>query len=251
MSASMPQGTVSATVRNYNAAVAMECLCKAFRFEKRHVRRLTTIALLIAAAIAVMMLGRVLGASSLRDLGLRLDASASAGEEVAGKQPDLFAGEHQATSHDFIGASDHPAGERREREVAVAVVGDTEHLANGSGGTLTRVEIERELEDVRQQLARERSAREEAQRGAKEARERQTLAERAGETLHEQLAAEHNARLTAEIAAEERRQQLANEHGAKEAVERAAKKAHHATTKHATARISMDSRSQLLLASPN
>ena len=250
MSASMPQGTVSATVRNYNAAVAMERLCKAFRFEKRHVRRLTTIALLIAAAIAVMMLGRVLGASSLRDLGLRLDVSASAGEEVAGKQPDIFAGEHQATSHDFIGASDHPAGERL-REVAVAVVGDTEHLANGSGGTLTRVAIERELEDVRQQLARERSAREEAQRGAKEARERQNLAERAGETLHEQLAAEHNARLTAEIAAEERRQQLANEHGAKEAVERAAKKAHHATTKQATVRISMDSRSQLLLASPN
>src|SRR5262249_61101105 len=161
---------------------------------------------LSAAAIAVRMLGRLVGASRLRELGLRLDAPGSAGEEVAGKQPDIFAGEHQATSHDFIGASEHPAGERL-REVAVAVVGDTELLANGSGGTLSRVEIERELEDVRQQLARERSAREEAQRGAKEARERQNLAERAGETLHEQLAAEHNARLTAEIAPEQRSHQ--------------------------------------------
>jgi hypothetical protein len=205
----MPQETVSATVRTYNVAVAMRCLYKAFRFEKRFVRRLTTIALLIAAVIAVMMLGQVLGANSLRDLGLRLDASASVDEEVAGKQPGTFTGEHQATSHDFIGASDHLAEERRVREVAVAVVGDTEHLANGSYGTLTRVEIERQLEDVRQQLARERSAREEAQRGAKEARERQSLAERAGETLHEQLAVEHDARLTAEIAAEESRQQLA------------------------------------------
>jgi hypothetical protein len=252
MSANMPQGTVSSTVRSYNVAVAMEWLCKAFRFEKRLVRRLTTtIALLIAAATAVMMLGGLLGVSSLRDLGLRLDASASVGEEVAGKQPDTFAGEHQATSHGFIGASDHLAGERRVREVAIAAVGDTEHLVNGSDGTLTKVEIERELADARQELARERSAREEAQRGAREARERQSLAERAGETLHEQLAAEHDARLTAETVADETRQQLAKEHGAKEAVERVAKKAHHATTKLATARTSMDSRSQLLLVSPN
>jgi hypothetical protein len=251
MGAKLPQGTLALTLGNYNAAVAMGWLCKAFRFEKRFVRRLmTAIALLIAAATAVVMLGRVLGVSSLRDLGLRLDASASVGEEVVAKQPNTFAGEHQATSLEFSAASDHLAGERGVREVAVAVVSETEHLANGSDGTLIKVEIERELEDTRQQLARERSAREEAQRGAKEARERLVIAERAGETLHEQLAAEHNARLTAEVAAEETRQQLAKDHGDKEAAERVLKKPHHGRAKHAEARTSMDARSQLLLESP-
>jgi len=250
MGANKPQGTVALTLRYYNAAVAMEWFCKAFRFEKRLVRRLTVAIALLAAATAVVMLGRVLGVSHVRDIGLRLDASPSVGEEVVGKQSDTFAGEHQSISSEFSAASYHLAGERGVREVAVAVVSETERLANGSD-TLTRVQIERELEDARQQLARERSAREEAQRGATETRERLNLAERARETLHEQLAAEHNARLTAVIAAEETRQQLAKEHGARLAAERVPKKPHRASAKHAVPRISMDARSLLLLPSPN
>jgi hypothetical protein len=250
MGAKLPQ-EIELTLRNYNAAVATVWLCKAFRFEKRFVRRLAmAIALLIAVATAVVMIERVLGVNDVRDLGLRLDASASVGEEVVGKQADTFAGGHQAASPEFSAASDHLVGARAVREVAAADVSGTEYLANGSDGTLPKVEIERELEDARQQLARERNAREEAQRGVKEVRERLSLAERAGETLHEQLAAEHNARLTAEIAAKETKQLLAKEHGAKEAAERVPKKPYHARAKHAAARTSMNVRSRLLLESP-
>jgi hypothetical protein len=249
MTTDTPEGKVAPTLRKYNVAVALEWLCKAFRFEKRLLRRLTTAIALLIAAATLVMLGQVLGVSDVRDLGLRLDASASAGEEVVAKQPDTFAGEHQANSPEFSAVSDYLAGERSVRKVAAAVVSETERLAHRSDGTLTKVE--QELEEARQQLARERTAREEAQRGAKETRERLSLAERAGETLHEQLAAEHNARLTAEVAAEETRQQLAKEHGAKEAAERTPLKLHHARAKHVAARTTMDARSQLLLESPN
>jgi len=242
MSANMPQGTVEPTVRYYNVAVE--------RGDKPR-RLMMATASLIAAATAVVMLGRVLRVSDERDLGLRLEVSAIVGEEIVGKQPETFAGERQAHTLDFSAVSDHLAGERDVREVAVAVVSDAEHRAISSDGTLAKLEIKRELEDAQQQLSRERSVREEAQRGAKEARERLRLAERADETVQEQLAAEHTARLTAEIAAQETRQQLAKEHGAKEAAERALKKIHHARAKHAAARTSVDARSLLLLASPN
>jgi hypothetical protein len=130
---------------------------------------------------------------------------------------------------------DHLAKERDVREVAVAAVSDAEHLANSSGDTLAIAETERALEDAQQQLARERSAREEAQRGAQEARERLSLAEHAIESVQEQLAAECNARLTAEIATQEARQKLAREHGAKEAAERALKESH-SRARHAPAK---------------
>ena len=58
----------------------------------------SAIALVIAAAIAVVVLGRMVGVvSGVRDLGLRLDASASVGEEVVGTTPDTLVGERQAT----------------------------------------------------------------------------------------------------------------------------------------------------------
>jgi hypothetical protein len=215
-------------------------------------RRMTiAIALLIASATAVLMLGRVLGISGVRDLGLRLDASATVGEEVVGKQPETFSGERPAASRDFSAAGDHLARQRDVREVVLAVVSDTEHLANGPGGTRTKEGIELELEDTIQRLARERSAREEALRGAKEAREHSSLAERANENMQEQLVAEQTARLRAEVAAQQTKQQLAKEHGTKEAAERALKKAQHVRARHVATRTSIDERSLLLLASPN
>ena len=76
---------------------------------------------------------------------------------------------------------------------------------------VARADTERALEDVRQQLARERSALEDAQRIAQEARERLSLAERASEAVQEQLAAERSAREAAELAAQQVREQLAKE----------------------------------------
>jgi hypothetical protein len=214
--------------------------------------RLTTeTASLIAAATAVVLLGGALGASKVRDLTLTLDASASVGEEVTEKQLPTFSGERQAIRRDFSAASDHLDRERSVPEVAVAVVGDAEHLTNDSDGSLAKAETERELEDAHEQLARERSAREEAQRGTKETREHLSLAERAAETVQKQLAVERSARLMAEIVTQEVRQQLAKEHGAKEAAERALKKAHHhARAKLATARTLVDARWLSLSASP-
>src|SRR5262245_31028281 len=215
-------------------------------------RRLTTaIALLVAAATAIVMLGRVPGIS-----GVRADVSASVDEDVVGKQADTFAGKRR----DFSAASDYLAREQGARELAFTIVSDMEHLANGSDGKLTKAETMREIENARQQLARERSAREEAQRGANEARERLNLAQQAGETVQEQLAAERSARLKADIAAQEASQQLAKEQGAKEAAVRALKKADYARAKRATVRTSVratvhtsvhaHARQLLLLASP-
>ena len=215
-------------------------------------RRLTTAtASLVVAVAAIVMLGRVLRVSDADDLGLRSDASASVAEEVVRTQPDTFAGERKATSRGFSEASDRFDREEGMKEVAVAVVGYAEHLANGSDATLARAATERELEETYQKLARERDTREQAQRGAQEVRERLSLAERANEAVQQQLAAEHNARLKAEIATQQATQQLAKEHGAKEAAQRALKESHKATTKHAAARTSVDVRGLLLSPSPN
>jgi len=192
---------------------------------------------LIAATAAVVVLGRVPDVSDASGLGLRSNATASAGEAAARAlvQPDLFAREREGTSRGFSAVSDHLSRERDAREVAVAPVIDVEHLANSSGDALARAETERALEDAQQQLARERSAREEVQRGAQEVRERLSLAERTIEAVQEQLAAERNARQTAEIATEEARQKLARERGAKDAAERALMEAH-SRARHAAAR---------------
>ena len=192
---------------------------------------------LIAATAAVVVLGRVPDVSDASGLGLRSNATASAGEAAARAlvQPDLFAREREGTSRGFSAVSDHLSRERDAREVAVAPVIDVEHLANSSGDALARAETERALEDAQQQLARERSAREEVQRGAQEVRERLSLAERTIEAVQKQLAAERNARQTAEIATEEARQKLARERGAKDAAERALMEAH-SRARHAAAR---------------
>ena len=98
-------------------------------------------------------------------------------------------------------------------------------------------DTERALEDVRQQLARERSALETAQRVAREARERLSLAERASDAVQGQLAAERSAREAAELAAQQARQQLAKEQqGAKDAAERAAKEAREEEAKERVAK---------------
>lgn len=181
---------------------------------------------LIAATTAVVMLGWVPGVS---DLGLRSDATASLSEAVVEAEPDLFAGERVGA------ASDHLARERGVQEIAVAAVSDVEHLATSSGNTLARAETKRALEDAQQQLAQERNALEEAQRGAQAARVRLSLAERTIEAVQEQLTAERNARLTAEIATQEARQKLAKERGAKEAAERTLKETN-SRARHAAAR---------------
>ena len=193
---------------------------------------------LIAAATAIVMVGRMLGVSDVSDLGLRSDASASVGEGVALTQPDRLAREREAAGRGFSAASAHVVAEPGETQVAASAVKESraqlahdqdeqaaaEPPANRLGDTLAAAETERALDDARQQLARERSAREEAQRGAQEARARLRLAERTSEAVREQLTAERNARQTAEIAAQEARQQLAKEQ--KEVAERALKDAH-------------------------
>jgi len=193
---------------------------------KLHRLTLTT-GSLIAATIAMVMVGRMLGVSDVSDLGLRSNASASVGEGAALAQPEPLARER-----------DHVVGERGETEVAVSPVKVSqaqpaherdeqeaaEPLARRAGDALAAAEAERALEDARQQLARERSAREDAQRGVQEARVRLSFAERTSEAVQEQLAVERNARQTAEIAAQEARQQLAK--SAKEAAEHALKQPH-------------------------
>src|SRR6185436_12400398 len=86
------------------------------------------------------------------------------------------------------------------------------------------------MEEMRQQLAHERSSLEAAQRIAEEARERLSMAERAGDAVQEQLAAERTAREGAERAAQQAREQLAKDQSAakaaaKEAAERVAREA--------------------------
>jgi uncharacterized glyoxalase superfamily protein PhnB len=215
---------------------------------------------LIAATTAIVMVGRMLGVSDVSDLGLRSDASASVGEGVALTQPDRLARERDAAGHGFSAASAHVVAEPGETEVAVSAVkvsraqlahedeqAAAEPPANRLGDTLAAAETERALEDARQQLARERSAREEAQRGAQEARERLRLAERTSEAAQEQLAAERNARETAEIAAQEARQQLAEEQ--KEVAERALKEAHGSVARERAAGKRPPPRPRRLLAS--
>jgi len=128
--------------------------------------------------------------------------------------------------------ADRLAKERDEREAALFAAREGQvELARKTTATRrldemeATAEAERALDDARRQLADERSAREQAQRGAREARERLSLVERTGQSMQEQLVAERNARHTAEIAAQEARQQLAKEHDAKVAAQRARKEA--------------------------
>src|SRR5262245_45437955 len=108
MSANMPQGTVVPTLW-WSAAVSREQVVQGDKLR----RLMMATASLIAAATVVVMLGRVLGVSDERDLGLRLEVStASLGEEAAGKQPATFVGERQAHTLDFSAASDHLARKR-------------------------------------------------------------------------------------------------------------------------------------------
>jgi len=192
--------------------------------------RLTTAAgSLIAASTAIVMVGGMLGVSDVSDLLLRSDASASVGEEVASTQPDPLAREREAAGQGFEPGEREAAGSAvKARRTQLAHEGDEQAaagpLANRLGDTLAAAEAERALEDARQQLARERSAREEAQRGAQAARERLSLAERTSEAMQEELAVERNARQTAEVATQEARQQLAKEQ--KEVAERTLKEAH-------------------------
>jgi uncharacterized glyoxalase superfamily protein PhnB len=80
---------------------------------------------------------------------------------------------------------------------------------------------ERSLEEMRAQLARERGALEAAQRVAEEARQRLALAERSADAVNQQLAAERSAREAAERSSQQMREQAAKER--KEAEEEEAK----------------------------
>jgi uncharacterized glyoxalase superfamily protein PhnB len=77
-----------------------------------------------------------------------------------------------------------------------------------------------EVREMREQLAREKSALETAQRIAQETREQLALTERATEALQEQLAAERSAREAAERVNQQAQEQQAKEQSAKEEAER-------------------------------
>jgi hypothetical protein len=198
------------------------------RWEKP--RRSTWVAgSLLAASGAIVLVGWWLGTSDVSELGLRLYASGSVGEGGPAAQPPVR--ELRNTGRGFP-ANDRLVEERGAREAALSAekeipppahqhVGEAaEPLAAPSSDRDAIAQTQRELKDARRQLIRERGAREEAQRVAKEASVRLGLAERASEEAHKQLAAEGNARKAAEIAAQEARLELGKEREAREAAQR-------------------------------
>jgi uncharacterized glyoxalase superfamily protein PhnB len=99
-----------------------------------------------------------------------------------------------------------------------------------AGAPADTTDAERMVKDVREQLARERSAKETAERGARTVREQlsqerhaKDAAERAARGVQAQLAQERDAKEAAERVARTAREQLALERTAKEVAERAAK----------------------------
>jgi len=171
---------------------------------------------LVAAIGGVVLMGWLLGANDVNDLGMRLYASASVGDGATGESPDPTDRDNERR---ITRATDRGVRERDKREAALSAAREgqaplarergvretAERLSSRSGEGQSTTETERALDDARRQLARERAAREEAQSGAQVARERLKLAERTGQAMQEQLALERNARQRAEIAAQEAR----------------------------------------------
>ena len=194
-------------------------------------RRSLTVAMgsLVAATAGLVLTGWLVGVRDVSDFGMRLYVSSSIGEGATGAAPHPMVGDNEPGN---TATADRLAKERDEREAALFAAREGQvELARKTTATRrldemeATAEAERALDDARRQLADERSAREQAQRGAREARERLSLVERTGQSMQEQLVAERNARHTAEIAAQEARQQLAKEHDAKVAAQRARKEA--------------------------
>jgi uncharacterized glyoxalase superfamily protein PhnB len=190
---------------------------------------------LLAGTAGIVVAGWLVSVSDVSDFGMRLYASSSMGEGATAALPDPIVRDNGP----ITATTDRLASERDEREAALAVARESqvqlarqravrktpERVSSRLAEKEAAAEAARALDDARRQLVDERSAREQAQRGAQEARERLNLVERTGQAMQEQLAAERNARQTAEIAAQEARQQLAKEHDAKQAAQRALKAA--------------------------
>jgi uncharacterized glyoxalase superfamily protein PhnB len=199
-------------------------------------RRALTLAMgsLTAASASIVLAAWLVGAGDVSDLGMRMYASASLGEGAPVPPADIIVRDNE---QGITAATDRLVKERDEREAALSAARESQArlarergvakslapVTSRSGEKEALAEAERALDDARRQLVRERSAREEAQRGIQEARERLSLAERTGQSMREQLLAEHNARHTAEGAVQEAKQQLAKEQGAKEAAQHALK----------------------------
>ena len=217
-------------------------------------RRLALVAGLPVVAIAsAVVIGWALGVTDVSYLELRIAASTSAAEAAVSTQQDPLAHERDArevSERAVKDAKEQLARERGAREAA-------ERLARSSREQLgqertARETAERAAKEIQALLAREQSARESAERTVKQAgdalsradteralqdvRQRLSLAERAGEAVQEQLAAERSAREAAERAAQQAREQLTKERGTKDAVERAAKEEREQEAKERAAR---------------
>jgi uncharacterized glyoxalase superfamily protein PhnB len=203
--------------------------------ERRRSPRGLTLAMgsLVAGVASIVLAGWLVSVSDVSDFGTRLYASSSTGEGATAAPPDPIVRDNGSISP----TTDRLVRERDEREAALSAAREsqvqlarqrgvrktTERVTSSLAEKEATAEVERALDDARRQLIEERSAREQAQRGAQEAREHLNLVERSGQAMQEQLAAERNARQTAESAAQEARQQLAKEHDAKQAAQRALK----------------------------
>jgi uncharacterized glyoxalase superfamily protein PhnB len=203
--------------------------------ERRRSPRGLTLAMgsFVASIAAIVLAGWLVSASDVSNFGMRLYASSSASEEATAALPDPIVGDNgpiSATTDRLVRERDNgeaALSAARESQVQLArqrgVRKTSERVTSRLAEKEATAQAEQALDDARRQLVEERTAREQAQRGAQEAREHLNLVERSGQAMQEQLAAERNARQTAEIAAQEARHQLAKEHDAREAVQRALK----------------------------
>ena len=186
-------------------------------------RRLAVAAGMVVVIIAsAMVVGWALGVTDAAYLDLRTAASTSVAEAAAHpQQSSAGARGRRADGQGFQGAACQGArraggggtlcaqrsgaagpgacreGSRRacRQEARPSSPGaSARERGTLASGALASADTERALEDVRQQLARERSALETAQRIAQEARDRLSMAERASDAVQEQLAAERSAR---------------------------------------------------------
>ena len=237
---------------------------------RRGLRRLAAAAAMVLVVIAsAVVVGWALGVSETPYLDLGTAASTSVAEAAPSTQPDQLAreaaeravkdireqlarerGAREAAERVARGVREQLGQERTAKEAAERTVSEVQaQLAREQGakqnaeralkdasGQLARADVERTLEDARQELARERGALEAAQRMAQEARDRLSLAERASETVQQQLAAERAAREGAELAARQIREQVAKEQSAKDGAERAAKEAREQEARERAAR---------------
>jgi uncharacterized glyoxalase superfamily protein PhnB len=125
-------------------------------------------------------------------------------------------------------AREQLAQERQAKETAERAKEAAERAAREAREQIAKAGTEQtanEVREMREQLAREKSALANAQRIAEETREQLALTERAAEAMQEQLAAERGVREAAERLIQQAQEQQAREQSAKEESERAKQQA--------------------------